>query len=97
MAWATCIVKGVLTDFPTPILPNIDGEQTGEDLIYLHRLISINAATVASNIGGNWHGHHTMTMTYKEYMTQTGYASVPPKIEAIPTNVGNHQKASDLT
>ena len=52
MAGATSILKGVLADLPTPILPNISGERTREGLIEIHRLISCNVASVASNLGG---------------------------------------------
>ena len=47
MAGATISVKGVLADFPTPILPKIGGEPTREGLIDLHQLVSDNAASVA--------------------------------------------------
>ena len=41
-------------------------------------MISGNAASVASNLGGGRHGHLTLTMTSKDYMEQTGFAFVPP-------------------
>ena len=56
-------VEGVLADFPTPILPKIGGEPTREGLIDIHRLISVNSASMASNIGGGLHGHLALTMT----------------------------------
>ena len=74
----TSSIKGVLVDFPTPILPNIGKELTREALIDLHQLISVNAESVASNLGGGRHRHLTLTMTYKVYMEQMGYAFVPP-------------------
>ena len=55
-------------DFPTPIIPNIVREPTREALINLHRLISGNAASVASNIGEVRHGQLAMTMASEEYM-----------------------------
>ena len=36
MTGATNSVKGVLADFPTPTLLNIEGERTIEELIDLH-------------------------------------------------------------
>ena len=60
---ATSSIEGVLADFPTPILPKIGGEPTREGLIDIHRFISGNAASVASNIGGGLHGHLALTMT----------------------------------
>ena len=68
MAEATSSVEGVLADFPTPILPTIDGEPTREGLIGIHGLISGNAAFVASNLRGGRNGHLPLTMTAEEYM-----------------------------
>ena len=76
MAGATISVEGVLAYFPTPIIPKIDGERTREGFIKIHQLISENAASVASNLGGGQHGHLTLTMTAGEYMEQTGFAFV---------------------
>ena len=36
MVGATSSVNGILTDFPAPILPKIEGEPTREGLIDLH-------------------------------------------------------------
>ena len=52
MAGATSRFKGVLMDFPTTILPNIDGEPTSKGLIKIHLLISGNAASVVSYLRG---------------------------------------------
>ena len=62
MAGKTSSVEGVLTDLPTPILPNIGGELTREVLIKIHRLISVNAASVVSKLGGGQHGYLALTM-----------------------------------
>ena len=78
MAGATSSIEGKLADFPTPILPKIEGELTREGLINLHRLVGVNAASVASNLGGIRHGYLTMIMTAEEYKTQTGLAFIPP-------------------
>ena len=67
MARATTSAEGVLTDFLTPILPNIGGEPTREGLVKLHLLISGNAASVLSNLGGGWHGHLALTITSEDY------------------------------
>ena len=50
MVGATSSVEGALADFSTTILPKIDGELKIEGLIDLHRLISGNATSVASNL-----------------------------------------------
>ena len=71
-------VEGVLPDFLTPILPKIDGESIREGPIDIHRLISGNAASVATNLGGGRNGHLTLTMRAGYYMEQTGFAFVPP-------------------
>ena len=65
-------------DLLTPILLKIGGDPTREALIELHQLISGNAASVASNIGGGRHGHLALTMTKEDYLAQTYYAFVPP-------------------
>ena len=52
MDGATSSVKGVLANFLTPTLPKIDGEPTRSGLINLHQLISGNAASMASKLGG---------------------------------------------
>ena len=65
MAGATSSVKGVLVDFPTPILPKIGGEPTRDALIGLQILVSGNVASVASNLGGGGNGHLTLMITSK--------------------------------
>ena len=54
--------------FPTPILPKIVGEPTREALIDLHRIISGNAASAASNLRGGRHGHLALMMTAEDYL-----------------------------
>ena len=56
------ITKGVFMDFLTPLLIKFGGDLTRESLIELHQLISGNAASVASNIGGGRHGHLALTI-----------------------------------
>ena len=63
MAGATSSVKGILADFQTPILPKIGGETTIEGLIKIHWLISGDAESVASNLGGDQHLHLALTIT----------------------------------
>ena len=78
MTGATSGVEGVLADFPTPTLQNIGGETTRETLINLHQLVSVNLASMVSNLGGGRHGHIALTMASKEYTAHTGYAFVLP-------------------
>ena len=86
-------IEGVLMYIPTPILPKICGEPTREDLIEIHRLISGNAASVESNLGGGRHGHLAPKMTTKEYMEQTGFAFVPPHNPCdYPQSIGSAQE-----
>ena len=68
--------EGVLTDFLTPIITNINGEPTKESITEIHRLISRNAAYMESNLGGSRHGHLALTMTVEEYLDQTGHEFV---------------------
>ena len=77
MAGSTISVKGVLADFLTPILPNIDKEMTREGLINKHRLTSGNSESLASKLRGGRHGHLALTMTAEEYLEQTVFACVP--------------------
>ena len=93
MAGATSSVEGVLADFPTPILPKFDRERTREGLINIDRLISGNAASVASNLGGDRHGHLALTMTAEEYTEKTGFAFVPPYNPGdYPQSMGSAQE-----
>ena len=77
MAGDTSSFKGVLADFPTPILTKIDGEPTRKGLINLHQLISGNAASVSSNPREGRHGHFALVMTDEEYSSNAGFALVP--------------------
>ena len=72
MAGETISVKGVLSDFLTPILPKIGRYPTRESLIELNRLTSGNAAYVASNLGGGQLRHLALTITAEDYMAHTG-------------------------
>ena len=87
MAGTTSSVKGVLAEFLTPILPKIYREPTKEGLINLHRLISANVASVASNLGAGQHGQLTLTMIAEEYREHTGFEFVPPQ------NPGNYSQS----
>ena len=87
IAEATKSVGGFLADFPTPILPKIDREPTIKGLIDIYKLISGNAASMASNLGRGQHGHFALTMTAEDYMEQTGFTFFPPH------NPGNYPES----
>ena len=92
MSGATTSIKGFFADLPTPILPNIGGEPTIERLVDLHRLVSGNAASVSSNLGGGWHIHLVLKITNKDYISQTGFAIFPPHNPGVyPPTMGNAQ------
>ena len=90
--------KEVLAYFPTPILPNIGIDSTLEDLIEIHWLIIGNAASVESDLGGGRHGHLSLTMAADYYMSQIGYAFVPPHnpVDYLLT-MGNSQDQALVT
>ena len=93
MAVAMSSVKGVLTGFLTPILPNIDRELAREGLINIHQLISGNSAYVALNLGGGRYSHLTLTMTDEEYTEQKGFAFVlPHNLGDYPQSMGSAQE-----
>ena len=46
-------------------------------MINLYWLISVNTASMVSNLGGGRHRHLSLMMTAKEYMPQTGCMFVP--------------------
>ena len=93
MEGATRSVEGVLADFLTLILPNIDGEPEREGLINIHILISGNAVSVALNTGGGQHGHLALTMTAEDYMEHTEFAFVPPHNPGdYPQSMGSTQE-----
>ena len=69
-------IKGVLSDFPTLILPEIFGEPTREYHTKIYRLISGNAESMVSNLGGGRNVHLALTITTYDYLAQTGHAFV---------------------
>ena len=93
MSGTTTSVKGVLADLPPPIIPKIGREPIIEALIELHRLISVNVASVASDIRGGRNRHITLTKTVDYYMAQTGYTFVPPRNPGnFPPMMGTYQE-----
>ena len=93
MVGAKSSVKGVLADFPTPILPKIGGEPTREGLIDLHRLVIWNAASVASNLREGQHGNLALMVTDEEYKAYTRFAFVLPHNPGdFPQSMGNAQE-----
>ena len=62
MVGAISIIEGVLVDFLTHLLLNIGGEPTREALIDMHRVISGNLASVASDLGGGRNVDLVLTM-----------------------------------
>ena len=93
MAGTTSIIKGVLADFLTLILPKIGGDPRREALIELHWLISVNLESGESNLGGGPNGHLTLTITAQYYMAQTGYAFVTPHNSGyFPPTIGTAQE-----
>ena len=98
MAGPEISVEGGLAYFLMPILPNIDGEPTRERLIDLHLLISGNAVSVASNLGGGQHGHLGLTMIAQAYTEHTGYKFVPPHNPLnYPPMMGTSQEQELIT
>ena len=86
-------VEGVLAYLPTPILPKIGGEPTRKLLIKIHLLISGNAVSVASNLGGGQHRHLSLTMMADEYTELSGLSFVPPHNPGnYPQIMGNAQE-----
>ena len=56
-------------------------------------MISGNAASVASNLGGGRHGNIALTMTDKYYMEQTRFSFVPPHNPGkYPQSMGSAQE-----
>ena len=84
MAGATNIIEGVLAYFPTQIIPKISEEPTGEALIETNRIISANAAYVASNFGGGFQSHLELTISAEEYLYYSGHVFIPQN------NLGNY-------
>ena len=92
MVGATSSIEGVLADFLTPILPNIDVKPTIEGLVNTHQLIRGDVELVSSNLGGGQHGHLALTMTSKDYSAWTGFVFVPPQnLVYYPPNTENAQ------
>ena len=86
-------IKGVLTDFPMSILPNIVGEPTRESLIKNNRQISGN-----SDLGGGRHGHLVLAMNMDDYLAQTVDTFAPPHNPVnYPPTMENDQEQALIT
>jgi hypothetical protein len=72
----------LIAGFPHSSLPKVIGEPTFEDLKIIWRLLSTNAMSVSSYVGGGRHGHLGIIMTNEEYFSIT--ADVSP----VPDNPG---------
>ena len=83
MSGHTTSVEGVMTEFPTPILPKIAREPTREALIELNRLLSSNAASVTYNLRGGIYAHLELAMAVDYYLIHMGHDFV------LPHNTGN--------
>ena len=98
MVGETSSVEVFLVDFPTPILPKINRLPTRKGLIDLHRFISGNTVSVASNLGGGLHGHLVLTMMDEYYMEQALFAFVPPHNPGnYPQSMGSAQEQAPGT
>ena len=78
MAGKPFSVKGLLADFLISILPKVGEERTREGLINLHRLVSGNTASMASNLGGGRRGYLALTIKSAEYTAHIGFTFMPP-------------------
>ena len=94
MEGATSSFEGVLTDFLTPILPKINVEPTREGLIDLHWLVIENTVSVVPNLGGGRHRHIVLTMTAKEYRSQTGFFCAAAQPWRLPIEHGERPRTS---
>ena len=98
MAGATDSVEEILADFPTPILPKIDGELTREGLINLIQLVRGNSVSVDLNLRGGRHGHLGMKITAEDYREHTGFAFVPShNPDDYPNSMGYAQEQAPGT
>lgn len=78
MAESTTSPKGVLTNFPKPLLPKIVGGTKREALIELHRILRSNAASGAYNFRGGSYDHLELTMDADPYQAQMVHNFSPP-------------------
>ena len=93
MVGTTSIVEGVIAGFLTPIIPKIGGYPMESSLIELHRFISQNAVSVASNLRGLRHGNLALPITAENYMEQMEYSFVPPHNPVdYPPTMGTSQE-----
>ena len=81
-----------------PILPKIVVEPTREYFIGIYWLISGNAESVASNLGGGRHVHLALTVTAEEYLTHMSHAFIPPQNPVdYPPTMGAAQEQALIT
>ena len=77
-AGSTSSIKGVLVDLLTPTISNIIREPAREALIDIHFIISSNAESSVSDLGGGRHDHLASTMSLDYYLNHMEHTFIPP-------------------
>jgi hypothetical protein len=77
MKYAT--VEDVITSFPHPILPTVQGEPDYQTIHAIRKLLQANAKEIDTHLGGGALGHMGLIVS------DAFYAMVAPATEAGPT------------
>ena len=80
-------VEDVLSAFPQPTLPKIQGRPDYESLVQLRKALRANAASIRSNLGGGAHGYAALTLTPAQYNTLTGQVFNAPVHPGVHPNI----------
>jgi hypothetical protein len=77
MKYAT--VEDVISSFPHPILPTVQGETDYQTIHAIRKLLQANARAIDTHLGGGALGHLGIIVS------DASYAMIVPEIEAGPT------------
>jgi hypothetical protein len=75
-------VESLISSFPHPTIPPIQGQPTYESITDVTRLLNTNAASIHSELGGGNHGHLILTISAAVYTT------LSPTVFIAPANPG---------
>jgi hypothetical protein len=73
------MVEDIITSFPHPILPTVQGEPDYQTIHAIRKLLQANTRAMDTHLGGGSFGHLGLIVSY------ASYAMIAPAIEACPT------------
>eukprot|EP00957_Ditylum_brightwellii_P150241 11441381-Ditylum_brightwellii.AAC.1 len=70
--------KTITASFPHPVILRLPGDPTYEHIYEVNKILSKNAGSVQSTLGGGRHGLLGLTIRPADYTQETGHAFIPP-------------------